>query len=102
VFCTLVKQYNNARLTKITPTNALLTKITPTAAQYQAYTVKKELDITVHDSLCNNSLFDENRYAFAEFKELLKRTELLQRESENKVNQHVDTLKIGEENEKRS
>lgn len=83
LFCALVKKYNNARLTKITPT----------ATQYKAFTVQKELDIAaVHESLCNNALFDENRYAFAEFKELLESTELLKYESENKVNQHFDTL----------
>ena len=63
LFCLLVRQYNNKRLTKITPT----------LAQYHVYTVQKSLDLPVLE----NSLFDENVYALAEFVRLYKGTELL-------------------------
>jgi hypothetical protein len=71
LFCVLAKEYNNARLNKTTPT----------AAQCYAYAVKKSLNIAVQD----NSLFDENRFAFASFDQLIKGTELLQEANTDKI-----------------
>lgn len=60
-FCKLIKDYNNARGFKITPT----------PNQQHAYLVKTALNITLPESLKNKDLLDENSYAFIEIENLI-------------------------------
>jgi hypothetical protein len=71
LLCRLIQQYNNNRLTKITPT----------ITQLGAYMVQDNLKIPVP----NKSFFDEKQYAFAAFAQLTQGTDLLQKASEKKV-----------------
>lgn len=79
LFCKLAEKYNTARGTKTTPT----------VNQYQAYEVKKTLNITLPDSCYDKDLFDDNIYAFDEFKQLLKDTAILIHASEEEINQSI-------------
>lgn len=57
LFCNLVEKYNNAQPHKLRPT----------PLQYFCYNRQKELDLALPDSF-NSKIFDENSYAFDEFK----------------------------------
>lgn len=78
LFCTLAKEYNNARLNKITPT----------AAQCEVYVVKKDLDIAIPDA----SLFNEDQYALTEFTNLIGATSFLIDANEDEVNESFNQL----------
>ena len=82
LFCSLIEKYNQTRADKITPS----------IAQYDAYLLHKQINFIPFPDSFDNTLFDENHYAFKEQEELIKTTTTLLEASDEDVQQWTNNL----------